>query len=206
MVLRIVLIATIGMTVLVGCDSGGSSDDPEGAPESEQEDASSDPVAGDGDCPEVSGARQVEIDGAQATEFCGPATATITIGDETLEYDGGRCDFQEDSGFFDLQIGAVVTDIDRAQEVTESEGVRYFAVQVGPSPIDTEGEQEPVNGDGTYEPLLIQAQVGADLFAADAPESTVTLTDGVTQGTFEGTGSLIGGESNSFSGSFACNT
>lgn len=201
MVRRIVSMSMIAVILMAACDDGGGSDEPEAAPPSEEEA----PPGDEDDCPEVGGARQVEIDGARATEFCGPATATITIGDETLDYEGGRCDFQEDSGFFDLQIGAVVTDIDRTQEVTEAEQVRYFALQVGPSPIDTEGEQEPVDGDGTYEPLLIQAQVGAELFAADATGSTVTLTDGVSGGTFEGTGSVIGGASDSFSGSFACN-
>ena len=140
------------------------------------------------------------VAGVQARTFCGPATATVTVGATPLTFNGGEC--QSGSGYLTVNIGTVALGAlkDPAQKPA------YFGLLAGDlskapgGSAAAGGENSPaITGDGVYagQPL-ITGNSGATAIVLKT--STLTLSDGRKKGTFTGTGL----DGSAVTGGFAC--
>ena len=122
--------------------------------------------------------------------FSGNATATVTIGEDTVTFKDGACAVGPDEAWLALNIGEVGGD-------------NYFGLLVGANPDAPEGAQA-VAGGGEFsfddgEVALAGQHAGAP-FVMSGAGSTVTVAPDLQSGEFEGTAF----DGQPISGSFKC--
>ena len=120
--------------------------------------------------------------------FSGSATATVVVGDQTLEFKDGRCDKATDEAWLVVNIG-------------EPTGSDHFELLVGTHP-GAGPDVKPAAGGGEFtEGILVTAIQGDSSFTiAPAEGNKITLESDLSSGEFEGT-TLDGRQ---MSGSFQC--
>jgi hypothetical protein len=125
-----------------------------------------------------------EINGVNTRSFCGPATATATVGGQQWSWTQGQC-FNE-SGMVGVNIGRVILGTDvTAQQLKKQ--YDYFGVTVQASK------------DGTYPGTAIAGEYhGQDLTIVSG---SVTLSSNLSKGSF--TGDLFSGGGH-VTGSWSC--
>lgn len=123
--------------------------------------------------------------GVQARTFCGPASASVSVGGKKAVLKGGQCDRTKD--YFTINVGTTLLG-------TSSKRPDYFGITVG----KTLGAGKAAGKDGTYTGAAVAIVTKNTTYAVT--QSSVTLAGGRTKGTFSGT--AIGG--GKVSGSFAC--
>jgi hypothetical protein len=122
-----------------------------------------------GDC--VIGGTVTEINGKQARVFCGPATATVTVGGTDLDFKDGACEFLGSD--LTVNLGTTV--------IGETTGPDYFgltAFGVDNLPL-------------TEMPAITWVKDGTGAFLSGSPTPTLTISD--DQKTIEFSGSVGGG-------------
>jgi hypothetical protein len=126
--------------------------------------------------------------GVRARAYCGPASATVTIGGRTLRYRGGSC--IRNGVAVELGIGTVILD------TKEPKGTlpRSFGISVGR--IFGIGKAAPK--DGTHPSLMLAFVDGGKRYAS--MQGKAVLAGGRTRGSFSGR--LLTGQP--ISGSFRC--
>jgi hypothetical protein len=202
--IRLLLVAVSIALVVAACGGGSSSNDAAGkktttaaASGATTTAASAGPGAGSsGKCKAGLGT----VAGVQSRTFCGPATATVTVGSTALTFKGGQC--ESGTGYLTVNIGTVALGALK----DPSQKPAYFGLVAGdlskaPGGAAVAGDQKSpaITGDGAYagQPL-ITGNSGATAIVLKA--STLTLSDGQKKGTFSGTG-LDGA---AVTGSFSC--
>ena len=125
--------------------------------------------------------------------FSGGATATVTVGGQTLTFEGGKCDVAPDETWLAVNIG--------------QQGSEYFGLLVGANPSAPQGER-PVSGGGVFTDgeIALTVEHGGTSFllgglGAAGQASTVTLAADLKSGEFQGT-TLF--DNQPMSGSFHC--
>jgi hypothetical protein len=126
--------------------------------------------------------------GLRARAYCGPATATVTIGSRTVRYRGGSC--IRNAGAVELGIGTVILDT----KDPKGSLPRSFGVSVGR--IFGIGKAAPK--DGTYDSVMLAFVDRGKRYAS--MQAKATLAGGRTRGSF--TGRLMTGQQ--VSGTFRC--
>ena len=134
-----------------------------------------------------------EKNGVQTRTFCGKATATITMGDESVTFPGGECETTAD--YVSVNIGTVVLGTgDKATALKAA--TAYFGMNVGRTPGD--GPSKPAaDKDGTYSSSFAANDHGR---AVTVVAGSVVLSANRTRGTMSGT-SL---EKEAVTGRFSC--
>jgi hypothetical protein len=125
--------------------------------------------------------------------FSGGATATVTVGGQTLTFEGGKCDVAPDETWLAVNIG--------------QQGSESFGLLVGGNPSAPQGER-PVSGGGVFTDgeIALTVEHGGTSFllgglGAAGQASTVTLAADLKSGEFQGN-TLF--DSQPISGSFHC--
>jgi hypothetical protein len=122
-----------------------------------------------GDC--VIGGTVTEINGKPARVFCGPATATVTVGGADLDFKDGACEFLGSD--LTVNLGTTV--------IGETTGPDYFgltAFGVDNLPL-------------TEMPAITWVKDGTSAFLSGSPTPTLTISD--DKKTIEFSGSVGGG-------------
>ena len=126
--------------------------------------------------------------------FSGSATATVTVGGQTLTFANGRCDIAPDNTWLAVNIG-------------QPDSAEYFGLLVGANP-SAAGGARPVSGGGVFTDgeVALTVQQGYSSFmmggtSAAAAANKVTLAADLKSGEFEGVTLL---EQEPISGSFRC--
>lgn len=123
----------------------------------------------------------------QARTFCGPGSATATVGGKTFAFKGGNC--VKTKKYLTINLGTIVLG------QTSKKRPEYFGITVGKTPLGG----TPAPKDGTYSGdavAFVHLNKGYGVGG-----SSVTLTNGRTRGTF--TGKTFSGQI-PVSGSFRC--
>ncbi len=141
------------------------------------------------------------VAGVQARTFCGPASATVTVGSTALSFAGGEC--QAGDGYLTVNIGTVA--LGALKDPTQKPA--YFGLVAGDLSKAPGGaaaaagaaKSPPITGDGPWpgQPL-ITGNSGATAIVMKT--AVLTLSDGRKKGAFSGTGL----DGVAVSGSFAC--
>jgi hypothetical protein len=119
--------------------------------------------------------------------FSGSATATVVVGDQTLEFKDGRCDKATDEAWLAVNIGQPGSD--------------YFGLLVGAHPGAGPDVKRAEGGGEFTEGILVTAVQGDNTFTmAPAEGNKITLAPDLESGEFAGT--TI--EGHQMSGSFEC--
>lgn len=209
------LLLLVTVVALAGCggDDGASDDAGGGAKSAESEggsDSSGDRGDGSDDSGDGSGgAGDVgdlecgpnEVNGVTVMRHCGPASAEVVVGGETISFEGGAC--ESGDRYFNINVGWQVLGVE--QDAVEQ---HYFGVVAGDISELLGGDDgmaatEPVTGDGPYTGDILVTWVDGDLTGSIADEGAeIVFADGLSQGTFEGAGTL--GASGEVTGSFDC--
>jgi hypothetical protein len=126
--------------------------------------------------------------GANARTFCGSATATVLVGGKTVRFSGGEC--ERGPAYLSINIGTVVLG------TTSKPKPEYFGLLVGKAPIVG---GTPAAHDGTFKPQALTFDHAGKGYPV--LQSSVTLTNGRTRGTFTGT---VLGSNARVRGSFRC--
>jgi hypothetical protein len=118
----------------------------------------------------------------------GTATATVVVGGQTLQFQGGRCDKADDESWLVVSIG-------------EPTGPEHFELLVGTHP-GAGPDVKPATGGGEFtEGILVTAVQGDNTFTmAPAEGNEITLAPDIQSGEFSG--KTI--QSQQISGSFHC--
>ena len=117
------------------------------------------------------GGTVTEISGKQARVFCGPATATVTVGGQSLDFKDGACEFFGSD--LTVNLGTTI--------IGETTGPDYFgmtAFGVDNLPL-------------TEMPAITWVKDGTSAFMSGSPTPTLTISD--DQKTIEFSGSVGGG-------------
>lgn len=146
------------------------------------------------------GGQSMTLDGVRVRQFCGPALAEATVGEELLVFPGGECARGED--WFSLNIGFEVVDPDDLEAVADPE-FRSFTVLMGRHAL-AGADAAPVTGDGVSTEAVITFAVPDRSFLAS--DTTVTLVGNRFAGTFSGNGFLAQAPEERFPvvGAFTC--
>jgi hypothetical protein len=125
--------------------------------------------------------------------FSGSATATVTVGGQSLTFTNGKCDIAPDNTWLAVNIG-------------QAGGDEYFGLLVGAN-TSAPGGARPVSGGGVFTDgeIALTVEQGGSTFlmggtSAAAAGNKVTLAADLKSGEFEGA-SLQG---DPISGSFKC--
>jgi hypothetical protein len=128
-----------------------------------------------------------------APSFSGGATATVTVGDQTLTFENGKCDVAPDETWLAVNIGQA--------------GSEYFGLLVGSNEAAPAGAR-PISGGGVFTDgeIALTVDHGGSSFllggiGAAAAANTVTLAADLKSGEFQGT-TLF--DNQPISGSFQC--
>jgi hypothetical protein len=116
------------------------------------------------------------MSGFEAQRYCGPATASVTVGGATTQFSSGWC--ETNAAGFSVAIG---TQLFGSPDVSQEPDL--FIVLVDPTTGDG-----PISGVANHHGFLLVTP-------------PLTFGPGKTSGTFSGTG-VVGG---AISGSFTCN-
>ena len=151
-----------------------------------------------GDCK----AQLDDVGGVSVMTHCGPASARLTIGGETLEFEGGKC--ERGDKYLAVNVGRQMLGI--ADEPVEQ---HYFGLVAGDvseafadGGISIGGESAvPLTGDGTYSGDLLVSWVEGTA-TGSLTDGELVVSGGVTEGTFSGV-DVLGG-SGDVEGSFDC--
>jgi len=120
-----------------------------------------------------------EIDGVNTRTFCGPASATLTVGGAKTTFTGGTC--EKTPEYVSVSIGTVVLGTGAGARGVKNATV-YFKLDAGRTPAD--GKDVPAaTKDGVYKGSFIANDHG---LATTAPSAQVTLTDNRSKGQFSG--------------------
>jgi hypothetical protein len=122
------------------------------------------------------GRKAFTMSGFQAQRYCGPATASVTVGGATTQFSSGWC--ETNAAGFSVAIG---TQLFGSPDVSQEPDL--FIVLVDPTTGDG-----PISGVANHHGFLLVTP-------------PLTFGPGKTSGTFSGTG-VVGG---AISGSFTCN-
>jgi len=142
--------------------------------------ASTAPSVAAGGLPDCSGSqigrKAFTMSGFEAQRYCGPATASVTVGGATTQFSSGWC--ETNAAGFSVAIG---TQLFGSPDVSQEPDL--FLVLVNPTTGDG-----PISGVANHHGFLLVTP-------------PLTFGPGKTSGTFSGTG-VVGG---AISGSFTCN-
>lgn len=127
------------------------------------------------------GGRSVTRGGVRMRQFCGPAFAEVTVGEEVLSFPGGECARHDD--WFAVNIGFEVIDPAAGDAVLDPD-VRSFTLLMGRHPV-APIDAAPVSADGAYTEAVVTFGVPGRSYAMD--EKTVTLVAARGAGTLTGT-------------------
>jgi hypothetical protein len=122
--------------------------------------------------------------------YAGSATATVTVGDKTLKFEGGRCDKGPDDVWLAVNIGLPGPD-------------NYFGLVVGATAVSPEGTRSAKGGGeftGDALGAVIAVQGGDNFTITGGGGGKVTVDADLNSGEFEGTDA----KGNQMSGSFKC--
>lgn len=173
----VVLVALLGL-VAAACDSGGETS----APTSSSSSTSTTPAPPTTTTvPCGPGGRTIVLEGVEVREFCGPARAEVTMGeDELLAFEGGECSRHED--WLAVNLGVEVIESETGDEVARPR-FRSFSLLMGRHPAAP--EDAPVIGsDGAYQSgSLTFTEPGTSWLVDD---KTITLVGTRTAGTVVG--------------------
>jgi len=121
-----------------------------------------------------------EKNGVQTRTFCGKATATVTMGDESVTFPAGECETTAD--YVSVNIGTVVLGTGDGATALKA-GTAYFGMNIGRTPAD-DASKPAADKDGTYPVSFAANDHGR---AVTVISGTVVLTGGRTRGTMSGT-------------------
>jgi len=131
-------------------------------------------------------AEVAEEEDGEVPEFTGSAKATVTIGDQTLTFEGGECAIGDGDEWLAVNIG---------------DGDTYFGLLVGRTPGSEEFARS-ANGGGEFTEgefnVTWTHEVSSSVLRPS--EERLTLASDLKSGEFEGTDL----EGNAVSGSFTC--
>ena len=143
--------------------------------------------------PTVATATEAAVPTPTIPSFSGGATATVTVGDQTLTFTGGKCDVAPDETWLTVTINQADSG--------------YFGLLVGSNPSAPQGAR-PVSGGGVFTDgeLTLTVEHGESTFllgglGAAGQASTVTLAADLKSGEFEG---ITLFDNQPMSGSFHC--
>jgi hypothetical protein len=121
-----------------------------------------------------------EKNGVQTRTFCGKATATISMGTESVTFPAGEC---ETTGtYVSVNIGTVVLGTgDKATALKAT--TAYFGMNIGRTPAD-DSSKPAADKDGTYTASFAANDHGT---ATTVITGTVVLSANRTRGTMSGT-------------------
>ena len=128
----------------------------------------------------VAGCGVHEKNGVQTRTFCGKATATLTMGDESVTFPGGEC--ETTATYVSVNIGTVVLGTGAAATALKA-ATAYFGMNIGRTPGD-DAAKAAADKDGSY-PISFAANDHGR--AVTVVSGTATLTDNRTKGTMSGT-------------------
>jgi len=128
------------------------------------------------------------VGGVNARTFCGPASATVTVGGVTYRFKGGEC--EKGAQYLSLDIGTVVLG------QTTKPRPDYVGLNVGKLPLVG---GTPAAHDGTFPAEALAIEHAGKSYTM--VQATVTLSGGRTRGSFKG--KLLTGNGTA-SGTFRC--
>lgn len=126
------------------------------------------------------GGRSMTLQGVRVRQFCGPALAEVTVGEELLVFPGGECARHED--WFALNVGFEVIDPEPGDAVLDPD-FRSFTILMGRHPL-AGPDADPVTGDGVFTEALVTFAVPGRSYLVE--DQTVTLAGTRVTGTFSG--------------------
>jgi hypothetical protein len=127
---------------------------------------------------------QTKLDGGNAVNYCGPATATLVVGAKTYKFKNGTCQTIKVSSIkLDLTMGTIAEGKSGSGAPGNAKKP-YFALDLSP---------------GLFSSIVNEAFYGGKKLNTDG---SVTPSGFGTKGTF--TGKVAGSTTSSFSGSWNC--
>lgn len=147
------------------------------------------------------GGRTVVLDGVDVREFCGPARAEVTVGEETLAFQDGECSRHDE--WLAVNLGVEVITPEAAGEAVEPR-FHSFSLLMGRHPAAPE-DAAPVDADGVYQSGSLTFTVPGASWLVD--DKTITLVGTRSAGTVSGRAITADddGEPVELSATFTCN-
>ena len=146
------------------------------------------------------GGRSVKLDGVRVRQFCGPALAEVTVGEELLVFPGGECTTGDE--WLSVNIGFEVVDPGELGALANAE-FHSFTVLLGRHPLSAT-DAAPVTADGvSTEAVVTFAAPGRSFLVSD---TTVTVVANRSAGALSGNGFLAQAPEERFpvEGAFTC--
>lgn len=157
--------------MLLGASAGGCT---EGGGPAAPTAGADDPCTGTGDTVR-------EVAGGRVQDFCGPAQATVAVGEITIEFTRGTCDVGTD--YLTANFGSAAVDAGVGEGALDAP-VRWLGILIGRYPASA-GDALPVTADGTYHDAVVTLVLPHAEYLVD--DKTVVLTDARTAGEVVGT-------------------
>lgn len=202
--LPFVSLSVVAAITLAGC-GGGSDDDQSGSGGGNGDKTATTTAKRDGGSSGGGGEASSEcggheVDGVSVMTHCGPASAEVVVGGQTIAFEGGSC--QSGEKFFSINVGTQVLEID-----SSGFDQHYFGITAGDtseaSGIDEGADVVPVAGDGEYtgNDILVTWVEGEEISSLMGDDTTLTLSGNRTKGSFSGS---VYGETGQATGTFDC--
>lgn len=175
------VVATVAFLGLVAsaCDSGGETSAPTSSSSSSTSTTTAPTTTTTVPC--GPGGRTIVLEGVEVREFCGPARAEVTMGeDAVLDFEGGECSRHEE--WLSVNLGVEVIEPEAGDEVAQPR-FRSFSLLMGRHPAAAE-DAPAVGSDGVHQAgSLTFTEPGTSWLVDD---KTITLVGTRTAGTIVG--------------------